>query len=117
MILAHRYSYELHFGKIPDGLCVCHHCDNPSCVNPKHLFLGTHKDNMQDSFKKNRMTINCGDNHGNSKLKSEQIKEIRSKYVPYKYSTCKLAREYNVSQANIFDIVMNKSWKHIDGKK
>ena len=125
-IQAHRYSWIIHFGNIPDNLCVLHKCDNQLCVNPDHLFLGTHKDNTQDMIKKQRHQF--GNNHyykripnkilkgcqiGTSIFTNEQILEIRQKYIPYKYSAPMLAKEYRVHLRTITRILRHETWKHI----
>lgn len=108
---AHRVSYELYKGNIPLGLCVCHICDIPSCVNPDHLFLGTHSDNMKDRQVKSRNPLTkFGEDNLSSVLKSEQVIEIRNKYIPRKYSIRMLAKEYNVSFQLIQKIVTRQIW-------
>jgi len=109
---AHRFSWLLYYGPVPSGMCICHHCDNPSCVNPEHLFLGTDKDNSQDAVKKGRMPN--GETHGCSKLTEEKVLQIREEYanMPIR-SQRKLARKYKVSQRHIGDIVNRKNWTHI----
>lgn len=111
-VLAHRFSWELHNGPILDiSLCVCHRCDNPKCVRPEHLFLGTKNDNNQDKVKKNRQAKMKGENHPSVKLTHEQVREIRELYSKFDWSTRSLAKQYNVTQANVWYIVKNKTWR------
>jgi len=111
MLKAHRVAYELFVGKIPDGLFVCHSCDNPGCVNPTHLFLGTHQDNMNDMSRKGRGTKAKGEKHGMAKLTESQVREIRQLYG--KYNQRKLAEMFGVDQATISYIINNKLWTHV----
>lgn len=76
-VQAHRFSWELHYGKIPDGLWALHRCDNPPCVNPEHLFLGTCRDNHQDMIQKGRKVTFVGEEGSNVRLTENQIEAIR----------------------------------------
>lgn len=104
---AHISSYKIHRGEVPEGLQVLHRCDNPKCVNPKHLFLGTALSNVKDCKAKNRDAV--GEKHGNSKLTESQVREIRSSSKTGRY----LAVEYGVSFQTISEIKLRKKWKHI----
>lgn len=77
MELAHRVSWRLHHGEIPSGLCVLHRCDNPPCVRPEHLFLGTLRDNTQDMIRKGRARLNCGGRKVGAKLSPEGLEKFR----------------------------------------
>jgi hypothetical protein len=109
-VRAHRYMWELVNDFIPNGLCVCHHCDNPLCVNPKHLFLGTSKDNTIDKVSKGRGSF--GIKHGNSKLVDEDIRNIRKLYEDG-YTYQKIAKLYGVVKSTIRIIIVGKTWKHV----
>lgn len=116
--LAHRISWVVHNEEIPEhdswhGICVLHTCDNRACVNPSHLFLGTQKENIQDMNKKCREVRLPGEKNGSHKLTEAQVIEIREKYIPYKYSTCKLAREYGVHHSEIYRIVKYINWNYM----
>ena len=118
MYKVHRVSWVLHNGEIPEhdsfhGICVCHTCDNRACVNPSHLFLGTHKENMQDMVAKHRGVDCTGEKSGMHKLTELQVIEIRKKYVPHVYTLAMLAKEYGVDSTNISCIITRKTWKHL----
>lgn len=108
----HRIAWELFHNRfIPDEMCVCHHCDNPRCVNVLVcLFLGTHQENMEDRNNKNRQSSGKGEGHGSAKLTWIQVKEIRRLYNTGKYSQRRLAKIFNLIQATIKAIIQNKIW-------
>ena len=111
----HRLSYELYIGKIKKGLCVCHKCDNPSCINPEHLFLGTLSDNMKDAYKKGRMVIpyTPGEKHTSSILTDKKVIEILKMKKEQKITDKKLGEKFGVNRRTINNIIHNKTWKHI----
>ena len=110
---SHRIAWMLTFGDIPDGMCVCHMCDNPSCVNPHHLFLGTSNDNTQDKMDKGRHVKSLGERHGNHKLNKQQVIEIKQK-LKKKIKQKELAKEYKVSCGTISLIKSRKTWSWAD---
>ncbi len=110
-VRAHRFSYELNKGPIENGLFVCHKCDNPKCVNPSHLFLGTNLENMKDKTNKGRAAK--GEKQHLAKLTEKQVVEIRQKYATKNYTQSQLGREYNVDYKSICYIINRITWKHI----
>lgn len=107
--LVSRYVYKCIKGKDPSGMLVCHTCDNPKCVNPDHLFLGTHIDNFRDMRNKGRSAKGIKNNK--AKLTNKDVLEIR-KLIP-KLKMVELARIYGVTRTTIGDIKYRRSWKHI----
>lgn len=114
--LTHRISYELTYGPIPDGLHVCHHCDNPPCVNPHHLFLGTHADNMGDMARKGRAPApgkgKNGESHPNATVTDAIARAILERHAQGERQN-DLAREYKIGKGVVHRIVRRVSWKHI----
>jgi hypothetical protein len=106
---AHRVSYELHRGPIQEGLCVCHHCDNPSCVNPSHLFLGTQADNNADMVRKGRGSDKRGEANPNAKLTFEKASIIRNLYAGGMTQQA-IADKFFVSQNVVSRIVRGARW-------
>jgi len=97
----HRFVYTMVNGPIPPGICVCHSCDNPPCCNPKHLFLGTNKENSQDMVRKGRVNGPKGIRNRNARFTDEQIVEIKSKYIPHVVTAEQVGLEYGMNPAYV----------------
>lgn len=110
---AHRVSFMLHKGKIPKGLLVLHTCDNPPCINPELLFLGTNKTNSDDKIAKGRnVNVKCvGEQNRNAKIKEQQVKEIRA--LSGILSTRFLAKYYSVDTTAINKTNNGTNWSNI----
>lgn len=106
MYKAHKLFYEMMFGPVPDGLCVCHTCDVPCCVNPDHLWLGTHLENMRDKARKGRVANQFGAANSNARLAPAQVDSIRASTKSH-YA---LSREFGIDREQIRRIRLGYSW-------
>ncbi len=116
-LVMHRYSYELHIGKIPEGLLVLHKCDVPACVNPDHLFVGTSADNVADRIRKGRSNNPGRNMHGElnpcSVLTNEKVIEIRRIASNRQCTLRAIGEQFGVSVPCISHIITRRTWKHI----
>ena len=110
-VATHRLSYQLAYGDIPDGLFVCHKCDVPNCVNPEHLWLGTHEQNMEDMRRKGRASREAvkGTQNGKSLLTEDQVRYIRAS----KLGHAALGRQLGVSPNCIRGVRTGRTWSHV----
>ncbi len=112
---AHRLSYTWSYGPIRDGLDICHHCDNPRCVRPDHLFAGTAAENTADMVKKGRLCVSpsLGEQHGMAKLTNAIVLAIRAQAPTTRAEYTVLGRQYGVDWTTIGKITRRASWRHI----
>lgn len=108
--IAHRVAYELWVGHIPNGLFVCHTCDNRACIEPSHLFVGTNQDNIDDMDKKGRRASMAGEKNSRAKLSNEQVYQIRA-IVDKSYF--EIADMFGIKKSQVGNIRLGKSWKHL----
>lgn len=110
---AHRVSYEINKGFVPDGVDVCHTCDNRACVNPSHLFLGTRSENMQDMYRKGRQNRPRGERHQSAKLSENDVRMIRHFSDIGAMSQRQMASIFNVGHATIAKAIHQRTWRHL----
>lgn len=109
-VLLHRYMYEQKYGKIPDGMDACHECDNPRCINPDHIFLGKHKDNMEDRNNKGRSNSLKGSAVLNSKLTDDDVRYIRQHK---EISARVIAKQFKVCKTTIDNVRQKLTYKNV----
>jgi hypothetical protein len=107
---AHRVAWVTAFGEIPEGSCVLHKCDNRACVNPDHLFLGSHKQNMEDMASKGRVAR--GQRHFLSKLTEKAVRSIRI-YWAFGFNHSQISRMFGLRPWTVQCIIQRKTWKHV----
>lgn len=121
-VLATRLSWVLANRKdIPEGLMICHHCDNPQCINPSHLYAGTAKDNFNDAINRGRIDPNAfangpkakGEGSGKSKLTEAQAREIKTRYAAGGVLMKDLAAEFGVNKSTVTGVLNGRVWKHV----
>lgn len=111
LVYTHILSHRLFKADVPAGMCVLHTCDNPSCVNPEHLFLGTQQDNIKDKMAKGRQAF--GEHGGSAKLSASQVLQIREMYTTGLMTKSAIAREMNVANSTVRSIIDGLTWKHL----
>ena len=112
-ITGSRAAYQEFVAPIPDGMYVLHKCDNPACVNPDHLFLGTHADNMRDKVAKGRGYRPAGSKHHNAKLDEKKVREIKTRLALGEETGEAIAKQYGVSASVISGIKNGHHWRHV----
>ena len=110
---AHRVVWELTYGPIPDGLCICHKCDNPGCVNPDHLFLGTYGDNMKDMWDKSRHYRRLGKENVWAKLTEDIVRQLRDEWQTKPFNMSQKARDLGIHMSTVERVVKGQTWKHL----
>jgi len=110
---AHRISYIIFKEDFDRSLIVCHKCDNPSCINPDHLFIGTHSINHRDMQSKNRSNYAIGERHGRSILKKEDVLTIK-KMRHDNISVKKISKKFGISISYIYELLRNEKWSHLE---
>lgn len=106
---AHRVSWEIYRGEIAVGLCVLHKCDNPPCVNPDHLYLGTHLDNARDRESRRRRSMPRGEKHPRAKLTRDDVLDIRRRVAAGEIQRV-IGQDYGLTQARVSEVALRHSW-------
>lgn len=113
-VAAHRIAWMIKHPRVSaEGMCVCHTCDVRSCVNPAHLFLGTHQENVADRHAKGRSSPPKGSANGQSKLDERTVREMRIIYARGGISQCELGKRYGITQSVTHALLHRRTWKHV----